>query len=246
MLYCYYSRKEAILMTKHRLFLCMIAVLALLCLCGCGDTVAVESSADGIKPFGMQTDPSATPSFGQTVAGKTSPNATVNTTTGGGAVIEGNSQPAGTTTAPSPSGSENSGTAGNAGTTTNTGTNTTTTPTSTPTKTPSNTSAPVSPSTAPSTAPTATPPQGVSTAKIEDITPYLGRSVQELINDLGYPYRSDYEDVDEGNPETDRIGTLYFEGFVVHTLRTQDGETVTDVQKATSNPLPVVSPGNSP
>lgn len=236
-------------MTKHRLFLCMIAALALLCLCGCGDTVAVESSADGIKPFGMQTDPSAAPSFGQTVAGKTSPNATVNTTTGGGAVIEGNSQPAGTTSTPTPSSGGNTGTgnqSANTGTTTNTGTNTTTTPTSTPTKTPSNTTTPVSPATSPSTAPTSSPPPGVSTATIEDITPYLGRSVQELINDLGYPYRSDYEDVDEGNPETDRIGTLYFEGFVVHTLRTQDGETVTDVQKGTSNPLPVVSPGITP
>ena len=68
-----------------------------------------------------------------------------------------------------------------------------------------------------------------STATISDASAYIGKPLSSLIAELGYPYSSDYEDVVEGDPDTDRIGTLYFDGFIVTTLRTADGETVTGV-----------------
>ena len=68
-----------------------------------------------------------------------------------------------------------------------------------------------------------------SSATIDEAAAYVGRPLSSLIAELGYPYRSDYEDVTEGDPETDRIGTLYFNGYIVTTLRTEDSETVTAV-----------------
>ena len=81
----------------------------------------------------------------------------------------------------------------------------------------------------PVTSPSISPPAPVSSATIEEATAYVGKPLSQLIAALGYPYSSDYEDVVEGDPNTDRIGTLYFNGYVVTTLRTEDGETVTAV-----------------
>ena len=57
----------------------------------------------------------------------------------------------------------------------------------------------------------------------------MGQPLSDLIADLGYPIRSDYEDVDEDDPDAGKIGTLYFDGFTVTTLRDNDGETITAV-----------------
>ena len=98
---------------------------------------------------------------------------------------------------------------------------------------PSSSDAPVSPgpsgSDEPVTSPSISPPAPVSSATIDDASAYVGKSLSQLIADLGYPYNSEYDDVDEGDPNTDRVGTLYFNGYIVTTLRTEDGETVTSV-----------------
>ena len=80
------------------------------------------------------------------------------------------------------------------------------------------------------TSPAISPPASASTATLEEVQPYVGGPLSELIKDLGYPQRSEYEDVDEDDPDTDRIGTLYFSGFVVTTLRDKNGETIIGVQ----------------
>ena len=81
----------------------------------------------------------------------------------------------------------------------------------------------------PVTSPSISPPAPVSSATIEEASKYIGKPLSVLIADLGYPYNSEYEDVVEGDPNTDRVGTLYFTGYIVTTLRTEDGETVTSV-----------------
>ena len=81
----------------------------------------------------------------------------------------------------------------------------------------------------PVTSPSISPPAPASSATIDEAMAFVGKPLSQLIAAIGYPYSSEYEDVVEGDPDTDRVGTLYFNGYVVTTLRTADGETVTSV-----------------
>jgi len=72
-------------------------------------------------------------------------------------------------------------------------------------------------------------PAQASTASASEASAYVGRQRWELIDALGYPSSSDYEDVDEDDPDSDAIGTLYYKGFYVTTLRSGDSEVVTGV-----------------
>lgn len=194
-------------MTKHRFFILLIAVLTAITLCACGDTVESDSAPEGLDTFGVTLDPSAQPSAGQTIAGNPDP-ANSGVPTSAGNLIEGDSQPSF-----QPNDGEEA-----------------TTPDS-----PSATSAPSTPPPATSTAPTTTPspsiapPEPASTATVDQVMEYIGKSVSELIADLGYPQRSDYDYVDEENPDAGEVGTLYFNDFTVTTLRDADGEIITAV-----------------
>jgi hypothetical protein len=60
---------------------------------------------------------------------------------------------------------------------------------------------------------------------------YVGKSLTSLISDLGLPSSSDYEPIDENDPDKGDIGTLYFDGFTVTTQRNADSETITSVNE---------------
>lgn len=246
-------------MAKLRFPVLILAILITVALCGCGDTSAVSSAPEGLEVFGFEINPSAQPSVGQTVPGVDNPPSQVSQqppANSFGIVIEGDTptsiqpsaSPTATQTSPTsrPTSSPGGNGGGNGG---NGGGNTTpvspavspssnptpvTSPDSSPSTSPSPSGdTPVSPgpsgSDEPVTSPSISPPAPVSSATIEEATAYVGKPLSQLIAALGYPYNSDYEDVVEGDPNTDRIGTLYFNGYVVTTLRTEDGETVTAV-----------------
>jgi hypothetical protein len=50
---------------------------------------------------------------------------------------------------------------------------------------------------------------------------------------VGYPTRSDYEYIDETDPDKGEIGTLFFQGFTATTRRDSNGEIVTAVTPGT-------------
>lgn len=236
-------------MKKLCIAVLVLAVLTAL-LCACGDTSAVSSAPDGIEVFGFQIDPSAQPSVGQTVPGGENPPAAVSQeapVTSAGIVIEGDAatsikpSPAASTvpaTRP-PSASQSTAPAPPAPTSVapaaspdvSASPDTSASPDASPQPSGSDTpvSTPPSGSDDPVQSPAISPPAPASTATISEASAYIGKPLSSLIAELGYPYSSDYEDVVEGDPDTDRIGTLYFDGFIVTTLRTADGETVTGV-----------------
>ena len=203
-------------MTKQRLSILMLAAATLLCLAACGRTTVDSSATEGLQTFGAQVDPSAQPSTGQTVNGTpVSPSTTGQSTDGSGVIIEDNtqssSQPA---TSPSTTGSSSVTPAP--------------TRTPTPTKTPSPST---SPTATPYSSPAISPPAPASSATPDEAEDYVGKPLSDLIAELGYPIRSDYEDIDEEDPSAGKIGTLYFNGFTVTTQRDSDGEYITAVTR---------------
>lgn len=200
-------------MTKFRIPILILAVLAALMLAGCGDTTQESSVPEGIETFGTAVNPSAQPSTGEVVPSSsaalavTDPNAP-------GVVGENDtstsSTPSATTTS-SPS----------------------TAPASTPTKRPSTSTVPASPSPSDDEDhPVISPPAPASTAGIDEAKAYIGKSLSSLFEDLGYSSSSDYEPIDEDDPDAGDIGTHYFDGFTVTTKRTSEGEIITAVNES--------------
>jgi hypothetical protein len=68
---------------------------------------------------------------------------------------------------------------------------------------------------------------------MDEVAAYIGKSLSELVEDVGYPTRSDYEYIDETDPDKGEIGTLFFDGFTATTRRDDDGEIVTAVTPGT-------------
>ena len=197
-------------MTKFRISVLILAVLAALMLAGCGDTTQESSDAVEIETFGTAVNPSAQPSTGEVVP-ETSASVAVGDPPTVGTVGENDtstsSTPSSTTTS-SPSAA----------------------PTSTTTQRPSTSTAPASPSPSDDEDhPVISPPAPASTATVDQAKSYIGESVSSLFNDLGYASSSDYEPIDEDDPDAGDIGTLYFDGFTVTTKRTADGEIITAV-----------------
>lgn len=208
---------------NKRLIPILGAVLAVLMLAGCGvggESVQDNSTPEGLQTFGVAVNPSAQPSMAQEV----SPNVTMPDGSTGGEPGQNDDGETGGTTSPSPSGNNGgngggsgNGNGGNSGGSggNNGGNNGGTTPT-----------------TSPSTSPVVSPPQPASTATYDEVMQYLGKQLSELIDELGYPVRSDYDYVDDKDPSQGEIGTLYFSGgFTVTTLRNSDGETITGISQ---------------
>lgn len=199
-------------MTK-KLICLLLAVLTALTLVACGnEVVSVEESSqvEALQTFGDQVDPSAEPSAGEIIPDNpvTLPSASPSN----GEVTEGDAAPSGT----------GSGTAIGEGDTTPV----TTTATPSPTKTPTTT---VTTTTSPS--PTIAPPEPASSATVDDATNYIGKSLSEFIADHGYPVSSDYQYIDEDDPDQGETGKLIFDGFVITTKKTDSGEIITSVTK---------------
>lgn len=210
-------------MNHKRLLPIVAAALTVIALAGCGfggEAVQDSSTPEGLQTFGVAVDPSAQPSMAQAVA----PNVTANGNTGG--EPEQNDQGESVSPSPSPSSSQN----------TTPGGNTTTakpTSTATPTKAPTPTTQVSSePTTSPATSPVVSPPKPATTATYDEVQQYVGKQLSTLIDELGYPVRSDYDYVDEEDPTQGEIGTLYFSGgFTVTTLRNSDGEVITGINQ---------------
>lgn len=215
-------------MTRNRFAIILLAVLTAMLLAGCGNETTTESSVpEGLETFGTAVDPSAVPSQAQTVQNPAG-NATVKDPTGDGSVGEDDNQnyntvigdgPAetsapsgGTSSGGSSSGGSSSGGSSSGGSTTN-------------------------PSASPA-APAISPPAPASTATPDEVREYVGKPVTDLIKDLGYPISSDYELIDEDDPDAGEIGTLRFNGFTVTTKRTADGEIITEVNEEDPEPSP--------
>lgn len=204
-------------MTRTRFLLIMLALVTVLALTGCGriDESSVDSSSpEGIQTFGVDVNPSAQPSMGQVMPEILDvPDETVpddNTVTGDENIqftetvpVE---EPEEETAAPAPSKAPS---------------------TSTSTSTPAVSETPVSPS------PTIAPPAPMSSATQDDAQAYVGKSLKELIEALGYPSASEYNPVDEEDPSLGEIGTLYFADYTVKTKRVDGVETVTSVTPIT-------------
>lgn len=195
-------------MTKFRTSLFILAVLTALMLAGCGDTTQESSVPEGIETFGTAVNPSAQPSTGQVIPGDPDSSAVQDPDTTGTIGGETDTQPSGTA---APSARPD------------------TTPSTTATRTPSPSTAPSSPSPSDDEHPVISPPAPASTATADDARNYIGKPVSSLFAALGYASSSDYEPIDEDDPDAGDIGTLYFDGFTVTTKRTADGEIVTAV-----------------
>lgn len=201
-------------MNHKRLIPILAAALTVLLMTGCGvggESVQDNSTPEGLQTFGIAVNPSAQPSMAQEVTpGVTSENGT----TGG----EPGQNDQGESVSPSPSQSTS-------------GSGTTTKPTAAakPTSKPNPTT---QPSASPTTSPTITPPQPATTATYDEVKQYVGKQLSELVSELGYPVRSDYDYVDEDDPSKGENGTLYFSGgFTVTTLRNSDGEVITGIDQ---------------
>ena len=199
-------------MTKTRFFLIILAVVAALTLTACGqtnDSILDSSSPEGIQTFGVEVNPSAQPSMGQVMPeildvpedAVSSDNTIVDSPD-----IQVNE------TTPVETPEEETETPTTAGPST-----------STSTSAPAVSETPVSPS------PTIAPPAPMSSATSNDAQAYVGKSLTELIEALGYPSSSEYSPVDEEDPALGEIGTLYFTDYVVTTKRLDGVETVTSV-----------------
>ena len=84
----------------------------------------------------------------------------------------------------------------------------------------------------PSPSPTVAPPEPASTATAAQATEFIGSTLKEMIDELGYPLSSNYTRIDENDPSKGEIGTLTFvNGFVVSTKKTAEGEYITGVSR---------------
>lgn len=199
-------------MTKTHFSLILLAVLTALMLTGCGQaTSSLESSETiGMETWGDTIDPAATPSMGQVIQATEAPDTTADVPQSGtpGTIADQDDE----TVSPEPT------------------TATTEEPTASPTKKPSSGGSSTStPTVSPSSSPSIAPPAPASSATIDDVQSYVGKTLSELINNLGYPLSSDYQLVDEDDPEQGEQGVLYFDGFTATTLRKDGTENVTSV-----------------
>lgn len=203
-------------MTKTHFSLILLAVLTALMLTGCGqETSSVESSETiGMETWGDTIDPAATPSMGQVIQATVAPDDTsAPTQAGAPTTIEGQDDE---TVSPEP------------------------TTTDTPSPSPSATAKPSggsssTPAVSPSNSPSIAPPAPASSATIDDVQAYVGKTLNELIENLGYPLSSDYQLVDESDPDKGEKGTLYFSDFIATTRRDDSGEIVTSATPTTSS-----------
>lgn len=209
-------------MTK-KIICFLLAVLTVMSLAACGTEVAssVESSApEALQTFGNQVDPSAQPSAGEIISGDPAPLPSTDPETG--TVAEGDAVPG--STGGQISESETVATSA--------------APSASPTTSPAATKAPTTTTTT-SPSPTIAPPEPVSSATADDATKFIGKTLSEFISAHGYPESSDYEYIDEEDPDAGEIGTIVFNGFVVKTKKTAEGEVITSVTKtggATTQP----------
>lgn len=216
-------------MTKTRFYILILAVMTALILAGCGasdDSLVDSSVPEALQTFGVQVDPSAQPSSGQVMpqisAGADSNGSDVTTIVGGNVTVT-ESQPAVSDTTP-----------------------TTSAPSTT--KSPSSSggaSSTATPSASPSTSPNIAPPAPASSATVEDVMQYVGKTPSQLIEDLGYPTSSSYEYVDEDDPSQGEIGTMYYADFTVTTLRNDSGEIITAVTPRTDDDTDEASDGDT-
>ena len=203
-------------MTHKRIVPVCAVVLAALLLAGCGissESAVDNSTPEGLQTFGVMLDPSAQPSMSQEV----NPAAT---NSDGTTVGQPGQSDEGENGTPSPAVSADTTETGGSGTSTPK-------PTSV-----GGTSATAQPSAQPSASasPTISPPAPASTATYDDVSRFVGSSLSSLVEEEGYPVRSDYEYVDEEDPSQGEIGTLYFaDGFTVTTRRDDSGETITAI-----------------
>lgn len=198
-------------MTKFRISVLCAAMLTVLFLAGCGDTVQESSAPEGIETFGTAVNPSIQPSTGQTTP-SASGGPSVNVPAPSGNIGESNAQPAST---PSPSRQPVSEPAE------------ATASHSTPTPSPSPSASPEPSSALP---PVVEPPAPATTADSSQAAAFVGRPLSDLFDELGgYSNSSDYELIDEEDPDAGEIGTHYFNGFTVITKRTADSEIITAV-----------------
>ena len=222
-------------MTKIRLTITLLAVLTALMLAGCGrtdDSTVDSSSPEGIQTFGVEIDPSAQPSMGQVMPEILDvPEGSVSQDASGTVTTQDTQTESDDPTEPPQDEPEET----------------------TPSKKPSDSTSTAKPSTdpspSPSTSPTIVPPAPMSSATISDVEAYVGRPLSELIENLGYPSGSDYEPIDEENPDQGEFGTLYFATCTVSTRRDADGEiviSVTPISVAEESPAPSEEPAESP
>ncbi len=210
-------------MTNKHFSLILLAVLTALMIAGCGQLES--SSQESSETIEMQTwgeaiDPAATPSMGQVMPDILSPAETDAPQSGGAATIDGQDDE---TDTPEPTA--------------------TPTPTTTPTQKPSSGGSTSTPTASPSSSPSIAPPAPASSATIDAVQGYVGKTLTELIDELGYPLSSDYQLVDEEDPDQGEKGTLYFNGFTATTLRKDGTETVTSV---TPDATPSEEPSDTP
>ncbi len=218
-------------MTKHLFLVLLLSALAVGTLCACGDTVTSESEVEGIQTFGETIDPSATPSTGVVIESTVSPSVSSGDNSSNGSssgslngssdASTGNSSGSSTGTS---SGSSGSGTSSGS----SSGSGSSSSGSSAPAASPSLTEGEEEEE-EDSPTPAISPPIAASTATMDEAAAYIGRPLSQLIAELGYPIRSDYDYVDETDPDAGEIGTLYFYGYIVTTLRTDSGETITGV-----------------
>lgn len=219
-------------MTEKRLVPMVAAVLAVLLLAGCG--ISTESNVDSTTPEGLQTfgvaaNPSAEPSKAQEVTPAVSGNGE-NTNGQPGQTDEGENG--------GPNGENGNNQGGTAGGNSSPAPTSTSKPTSKPNPTPT-----TSPANSPASSPAITPPAPASSATYDDVSKYVGKQLTELVAELGYPVRSDYEYVDDEDPTQGEIGTLYFSGgFTVTTRRDDSGEIITAI---TPGSIEQVTPDHS-
>ena len=180
----------------------VLLVLSLFSACGKSDgSELIDSSPDGLETFGDQIDPSAQPQTGNVL-----PNAPQ----------EG--QP-GTQTDPDAQATQPGGIAGQDDVQTSSA--------------PSPSKAPVTQSPKPSQPAVSEkpddpevspePPVDPSEADREAAEAYIGKPLTDLIKELGYPVRSEYDYIDENDPEAGQIGTLYYKHFTL-TTKEKNGE----------------------
>ena len=201
-------------MKKFLTSVTLLAVLAALILAGCGtETTPASSAPEGLATFGT-LNPSAVPSTASMKPQTSDTNLAIATTTtpkpDGEPTVQTSSAPI----SPSPTKTPEP------------------TATAKPTVKPTPT-AELSPSpTPPEESPSPTP-EPASTEPPEEAEKYIGKSADTLRSEIGLPGGgSDYEPVDENDPNSDEIGTLYYDGYTVTTHRTADGtETVTAVNR---------------
>lgn len=202
-------------MTK-KLLCIILAVLTVFSLTACGQEVSVEDSQpEALQTFGEHVEATPPPSGGEITPEApitlpdTNTDPTVPVIPGGETGQIGEGEDTVIVASPAP--------------------NKAPTATAAPTKKPT-TSA--KPSQEPSPSPSLAPPEPASTATAEEATEFIGSTLKDMIDGLGYPLSSNYERIDENDPSKGEIGTLVFvNGFVVSTKKTAEGEYITGVSR---------------